>query len=55
MQSYDDLVNLARICIKQAREATDQPVSARLMLLAKEYQERAAELDKGKLPDIGEE
>jgi hypothetical protein len=53
MRSYDDLVNLARICIKQAQEATDPPVSAELRLLAKEYQQRAAELDRGKLPDIG--
>jgi hypothetical protein len=32
---------------------TDLPVSVELRLLAKEYQQRAAELDRGKLPDIG--
>ena len=53
MQSFDDMVNLARICIKQAQQVTDPHVSAELWLLAKEYRQRAAELDRGKLPDIG--
>jgi hypothetical protein len=55
MQTYDNLVELARICLKQAREAKNPSVSAELMYLAKGYQLRAATMDKGKLPDIGEE
>ena len=55
MQSYDELVELARICLKQAREAKNLSVSAELMHLARRYQMRAASMDNGKLPDIGEE
>ena len=51
----DQLVELARICLKQAREAKNPPVSAELMHLARRYQMRAASMDNGKLPDIGEE
>jgi hypothetical protein len=55
MQIYDDLVELARICLKQAREAKTPSVSAELRHLAKGYQVRAALMDNGRLPDIGEE
>jgi hypothetical protein len=55
MQIYDDLVELARICLKQPREAKNSSVSAELRHLAKGYQVRAALMDKGRLPDIGEE
>jgi hypothetical protein len=55
MQTYADLVELARICLKQAREANNPIVSAELKHLAKGYQLRAASMDNGKLPDIGEE
>jgi hypothetical protein len=54
MQRYDDLVQLARICWKEARWAQEPALAARLKRMAKEYQERAAELDGGTLPDIGE-
>ena len=55
MQCYDDLVNLARICVRQAREVTNDSVRGELMRMAKLYQQRAAEIDEGKLPDIGED
>ena len=54
MSTYDELVKLARICILQARETTNPLVSAELIRMANIYQQRAAELDNGKLPDIGE-
>jgi hypothetical protein len=54
MQSYDELVELARICLKQAREAKNPSVSAELRHLAKGYQIRAASMNNGRLPDIGE-
>lgn len=54
MQSYDVLVELARLCLKQAREAKNPIVSAELTHLAKGYQIRAASMDHGRLPDIGE-
>ena len=54
MQTYDNLVEIARICLKQARESKNPSVSAELRLLAQGYQIRAAAMDKGKIPDIGE-
>jgi len=54
-QTYDDLVELARICIKQSREAKNPFVSEELRHIAKGYQLRAAAMNSGKLPDIGEE
>ena len=55
MQTYDELVKLARIYIRQAREMMNPSVSTELMRMAKHYQRRAAELDGGKSPDIGED
>jgi hypothetical protein len=54
MQTYDDLVELARVCLKLAREAKNPIVSDELKHLARGYQLRAAAMDNGKLPDIGE-
>jgi hypothetical protein len=54
MISYDDLVELARICIKQARDATRPTIAAELRLVARGYQLRAAAMKHGELPDIGE-
>jgi len=55
MQIYDDLVELARICLKQAREAKNPFVSAELKHLPKEVSAASGIKDNGKLPDIGEE
>jgi hypothetical protein len=54
MLGYDDLVELARICLRQAREAKNSSVSAELRHLAIGYQIRVASMDNGRLPDIGE-
>ena len=54
MQTYDDLVEIARICLKQARATKNESVSAEFLHLAKGYQMRAASLASGKPPDIGE-
>jgi hypothetical protein len=55
MQTQDDLVELARACLKQARESKNPVVVAELTHLAKGYQMRAASMDNGRLPDIGEQ
>jgi len=55
MQTYDNLVELARLCLKQAHEAKNSFVSAEFKHLAKGYQMRAASMNNGKLPDIGED
>ena len=54
-ESYEDLVKLAKICVLQARACVMPEAAAELRHMAKEYQQRAADLDGGKLPDIGEE
>ena len=54
MQTHEDLVEIARICLNQARAAENPSVSAEFMRLAKGYQMRAASMVGGKLPDIGE-
>jgi hypothetical protein len=55
MQTREDLVELARVCLKQARVSENPVVVAELTHLAKGYQVRAASMDNGKLPDIGEQ
>jgi hypothetical protein len=55
MPIYDELVRLARMCLQQAGETMNPIVSAELRCRAKEYQRRAADLDEGKPPNIGED
>ena len=55
MQTYSDLVELARICVKQSREAKSAFVSDELTHVAKGYQVRAATMNQGRFPDIGDE
>src|SRR5208337_5420944 len=43
--STHDLIELARICREQARGARSRQVAAELRRMAKEYQQRAAQLD----------
>jgi hypothetical protein len=54
MRTREDLVELARALLKQARVSKNLVVVAELTHLAKGYQLRAASMDNGKLPDIGE-
>ena len=54
MQEYDDLVELARKCVKQAKATNYFDTAEQLMRLAMEYRKRAAELDSGRLPEIGD-
>ena len=55
MQAYRDLVELARICLKQARETAIPFVRDELNRMAREYQQRAAKLDSRELLEIGQE
>ena len=48
MPTYDDLVELAEICLRQAHAAKSRAVAAELRCMAKEYQKRAAELTRGR-------
>ena len=47
------LVELARICARQARFTADREVARELWRLVLEHQDKAASLDNGKLPDVG--
>jgi hypothetical protein len=53
-EHYDDMVELAKICMQQSRATKAKDVAAELRRMAKEYQRRAAGLDGENLPDIGE-
>jgi len=53
MRTYDDLVELARLCGQNARIAHSREVAGELWKMAVEYQEKAAKLNGGELPDIG--
>ena len=54
MPTYTDLVELAKICARQAHASPNPEVARELRRLAKEYQKKAADLDGGTLPDIGQ-
>ena len=52
MPTYSDMVELAKICARQARAASNPEVAQELRRLARDYQKRAADLDGGVQPDI---
>jgi len=54
METASDLAELAKICAAQARLTTSREVARSLWKLAADYQERAAKVDSGELPDIGD-
>ena len=51
---YEDLVNLARLCLRQSRQVSSAELASELEELARIYQLRAAKLRSGILPDIGD-
>jgi hypothetical protein len=51
VSSYDDLVDLARICRNQANGASNEAAATALRVMAKEYLRRAADL-KSPAPPI---
>ena len=54
MNTFADLVQLARICLRQARIARTPEVAHTFQQMAEEYQEKAANLNDGEAPDIDE-
>lgn len=52
MPTYQDLAELANICLRQARLAKSRSVAAELRRMAKEYQKRAAAFNSGKRPPL---
>jgi len=53
MLIYEDLVELARMCTRNARITTSRDVADELWRMAKEYQAQAAEM--GDFPEISDE
>jgi hypothetical protein len=54
MRTYKELFDLAMTCAKQAHITTSRDVAHELWRMAVGYQQEAAHLDGGKVPDIGE-
>jgi hypothetical protein len=54
MSTFADLVQLARICMRQARIARCPEVADTLRQMAEEYQDKAVTLGGGTVPDIDE-
>jgi hypothetical protein len=54
MRTYKELLDLAITCAKQAHFTTSKDVADELWRMAVGYQQQAAQLDGGKLPDIGQ-
>ena len=54
MPTHEDLTELAKICARHARGATNKDVAAVLWKMAEDYQSEAEKLDSGKSSDIGE-
>ena len=52
MNTFADLVQLARICMRQARIARNPEVADALRQMAGEYQDKAANLSDSAAPDI---
>ena len=54
MQTSEECAELARVGAKNANLTSTKEVSRVLWEMALEYQQKAAKLDHGTLPDIGE-
>jgi hypothetical protein len=53
MRTYENLLELARICARQAWLSSTPQVAGELWRMAKEYQAKAAEHDAAAALDIG--
>jgi hypothetical protein len=50
--SYDDLIELARLCLRQADATSNPTAAAGLRRMASEYQARAEALAEARTPDM---
>lgn len=53
MPNYEELVELARICRRQAHLTQSEEVARHLHKMATEFAQEAAKLNGGALPDLG--
>ena len=54
MRTYKELVDLAISCADTSRLTTSPEVASQLWRMAMDYQEKAAKLNDGKLPNVGD-
>ena len=54
MPTYDDLVELANICARHSRCATNETAAVVLSKMAQEYRAEAAKLDSSKSYELSE-
>ena len=54
MPTHEDLAELAKICARHARGATNKDLATVLWKMAEDYQSEAVKFDSGKSSDIGE-
>lgn len=54
MPTLSDIIELAQVCAHNARITVSREVAGTLWRMAIEYQQKAADLDGGKLPNIGD-
>jgi hypothetical protein len=54
LDAYTELLELARLCWRQAQLAQTEGVARELHKMALEYRQKAAKLDSGKLPVLEE-
>jgi hypothetical protein len=52
METYEEVVQFARDCLRHSRAATTREAAEALLLLARQFQAKAAKLDGGKFPEI---
>lgn len=55
MLSDDEMIEIARICARQARLSTDHETAAELRRMALNYQSRVADLSRGNIPDVDQD
>jgi hypothetical protein len=55
MPTYEDFVRLARVYWRQAHAASTWQAARELYCMAREYQQKAAKLDGGKLPKLSDD
>jgi hypothetical protein len=51
VQTHDELLELAKICLLEAQLTTSRDVASEMLRMAKEYQRKAAKLGNGKMTD----
>jgi hypothetical protein len=52
LKTYEEFAQFARLCWKQAKLANTDDVARTLRRMAVQYQQDAAKLDSGRLPDL---